>query len=224
MSQTKSHAQRKKFIVYLLALIFLALGSGLCYWQYNKMNDQIAQLKRSQLPTRKFSSYEDCINNGGVDLWTINVQFSGCLGGEEFPEYSRDEGYVYQAQAFMQYSAQNLPRLIDKPAIEGDPHSLADFLKTDDADCETKLVKEVPGRFALTNYLCAHDAVDDKNYRIAIKLGDGWRYISTTNAMNEDGVPSCLVVDMFKVSKRLTSKCYENTGYNNGFLKTVVHP
>lgn len=201
----------------LLAGAFLILVAVVgILWQQNKINNlrkEISQLKKTQLPQSKFANYEDCINNGGVLLNTINGQFDACLGGNE-----DETGELPQHQAFLQYSAQNLPRLEEKTKVNGDPNSLADFVKSS-TGCPSKVEKELKNRFAIIS------CTDQKSiYSLAIMLADGWRYISTTNNMNEKGQPSCLIVDMFKVSKDLVPKCFENTGYNNGKLKEVVYP
>jgi hypothetical protein len=106
---------------------------------------------------------------------------------------------------------------------------LIEFLKYDDTGCGNgqgyyRILKEVPNRFALLDYGCSTDksALAGDYSIIALKLSDGWRLLSPTN--NFDGTtPSCLLVDMFKISKSLTPKCFENTGFNNGSLKTVSY-
>jgi hypothetical protein len=111
------------------------------------------------------------------------------------------------------------------------------FLKHDETGCEIgqqagssaargyyKILKEVSNRFALLNYGCLSDpgALQGNYDIVAMKLGDGWALLSPTNNFN-GSTPSCLMVDTFKISKTLTPKCFENTGYNNGALKDVVY-
>lgn len=211
-----SGKSKNKLLAALGGILLIIFGAFMGYvWQGREitaLQKEVTSLKSTQLPQQKFSSFEDCTNNGGTILITINVQFNGCLGG------NLDEvGDLPQHQAFMQYSAQNLPRLGEKIRVSGDPDNLKDFINSSEG-CEAELIKEVKDRFALVK------CTDQRGvYDVAIKLSDGWRYISTTNNMNEKGQPSCLVVDMFKVSKELTPKCYENTGYNNDSLKDVTY-
>ena len=226
-AETKPVPKQPVSVVILYIIIgLLAAVLGFTYYRYSqKLDDkqnQIEQLEMSQLPTQNFTSYEDCLENGGVYLWTINVQFNGCAGGEAFPEYRNEDGYIYQANAFFQYSAQNLPRLLDPVTTDEDLTDLDTYLSAGlPSDCTYKIHKLVTDRFVLTDYTCT----GDEQYRsLAIKLADGWRGISTTNNMNKGNDLSCLVVDMFKVSKELVSQCYENTGYNNDSLKDVTYP
>jgi len=217
---TKPKRNKKPLLATLLIVVLVGMvGYGVYVWQQNQvseLNQEVATLKKTQLPQQKYKSYEDCSNNGGVILNTINGQFDACLGGNE-----DDTGELPQHQAFLQYSAQNLPRLGDIIKVDGDPNNLTDFIKASNSSdgCPTKLVKEVKDRFAIVT------CTDQKDiYDIAIKLSDGWRYIVTTNNMNEKAQPSCLVVDMFKVSKEISPTCFENTGYNNGKTKKVTYP
>lgn len=241
---SKPKRNKQPYLIALLIVVLLgSAGYGVYTWQQsqvNQLNQQIATLKEKQLPQQKFSSYEDCTNNGGVALRTINGQFDACLGGDD-----DDTSDIPQHQAFLQYSAQNLPRIqeakksktenrVDNTA--GHSAELVSFLKQDYTGCEIgasdnntrgyyKIVKEVPDRFALLKYGCMNDASALKgDYSIvAIKLGNRWALISPTNNMYGD-TPSCLIVDMFKVSKELSSTCKENTGYNNGKSREVTHP
>ena len=178
-SKPKRNIKKPLLVTLLIVVLLVAVGYGVYAWQQSqvsKLNQEVANLKRTQLPQQKYSSYEDCTSNGGVILNTINGQFDACLGGNE-----DDTGELPQHQAFLQYSAQNLPRLEDIIKVDGDPNNLSDFIKSSDSSggCPTKLVKEQP---------------------------------------------SCLVVDMFKVSKDLSPVCIENTGYNNGKTKEVIYP
>lgn len=84
-------------------------------------------------------------------------------------------------------------------------------------------MKEVPGRYAQMNNGC-DGANNDKSYIIAMKLADGWSLISPSNHINEQGVPSCLLVDVFKISKSLNDSCFENTGFNNANHRKVENP
>jgi hypothetical protein len=81
-------------------------------------------------------------------------------------------------------------------------------------------------RFALLNYGCTNDpnALKGAYDIIAMKMGDGWVQLSPTNNFNSNNVPSCLIVDMFKISKSLTPQCYQNTGYNDNSLRKVTNP
>jgi hypothetical protein len=214
-TETKTNVKKNKLPLLLVGAFLILLAIAGFVWQQNKinkLNNEVAELKKTQLPQKRYSSYEDCIKNDGVLLNTINGQFDACLGGDE-----DESGELPQHQAFLQYHAQNLPRLEDKTRVDGDPNSLNDFVKAS-TGCPGKIVNELPNRFAIVT------CTDQKDtYSLAIKLADGWRWISTTNNMNEKGQPSCLVVDMFKVSKEITPKCFENTGYNNGTLKDVKY-
>jgi hypothetical protein len=224
------------------ALIMLLAIAGLVWQQHTiaNLNDELSKLKKTQLPQQQYAGYEDCSNNGGVLLNTVNGQFSACLSGSDEQTAERP-----QYLAFLQYSSQNLPRLEENKVNQSGKNiilsgaasnELTQFLENSYSGCEIgssdasifapaylKIKSEVQNRYALINYGCADDHIIDKTFSIAIKLADGWRWISTTNNMNEQGVPSCLVVDMFKISKLLTPKCYENTGYNNGSLKDVTY-
>lgn len=241
---TSPKPKKSKTGIIVIALLVLAalLAGGVYMWrqtQVKKLQDQVSTLEKTQLPQKQYESYEDCIANNAPPLNTINGQFNACLGGN-----TDESGDLPQYQAFLQYSAQNLPRLLeDKVNESGDKNvilegatasaDLTTFLESEYAGCgansadEAKfepayitVVKEVPGRFALTMGGCSKN---DEYYSISIKLADGWRGISTTNNMDEEGLPSCLVVDMFKISKKLTKQCFENTGYNNGTLKDVIY-
>lgn len=232
--------ERKSNNLLFLAVAFLILVAlvSLLAWQQNKvssLNKEVAALKETQIPQNKFESYEDCTNNGGAILNTINGQFNACLGGNE-----DRSGELPQYQAFLQYSAQNLPRITESKKTENEnkvtsrsQHSqdLIEFLRFDDSGCEPRgeyeIVKEVPERFAFMKYGCDKDGQvqsDNPPTIIAMKLADGWATLSPTNNMDDKGRPSCLLVDMFKISKDLVLKCFENTGYNNGNLKDVVYP
>jgi hypothetical protein len=172
------------------------------------------------LDTKQFTSYDDCVKNGGV---TGHTDISACIGSND--------------QLFLQYSAQNLPRLSERKAnttpntvvAEGDYSAdLVAFLKQDYTGCKPtgyyKVLKEVKNRFALMDYGCdsAGQSHEGDAKIIAIKLADGWVLISPTNNMR-GATPSCLLVDMFKVSKKLSAQCFESTGYNDGTLRNVSY-
>ena len=240
-----THSHRRFWIILILVIV-AAVGavSGIYIWQHQQVSDltkQVAFLKQTQLPQKKFTDIDDCNRNGGVDLFTINGQLSACLGGKV---NSDDDGSVDSYQAFLRYSAQNLPRIEERKVSKTENRvdnadkfsdELAVFLKQDYAGCDFgessargyyKILKEVPNRFALLNYGCTNDenAVEGQYFIIAIKLGDGWALLSPTNNMDEEGRPSCLLQDMFKISSKLTPKCFENTGYDNGQLKERNYP
>jgi hypothetical protein len=246
--ESKQEVKESKRIRPLMALGLLIVATcGLVGWivyqqqKVSDLNKKIVVLEKNQLPSRIFETYDECISNGGVILNTINAQFNGCLGGNE-----DETGDLPQHQAFLQYSSQNLPRISERKKsdvvnrvdnADSSSPDLVAFLKQDYAGCEIgspddsakgyyKIIKEVEDRYALLNYGCEDDqaALSGKYYIIAIKLGDGWSLLSPTNNMSEEGQPSCLLVDMFKISKNLSAKCYENSGYNNGDLKDVVYP
>lgn len=195
----------------LLVLVILGL-IGLAGWfVFNRNAD------KNETQPKTFSSYDDCAKNDGKIL---EAEFSACT----------DDKHLY-----LQYSAQNLPRLSERKNSEKEnkveysgnySSDLIAFLRQDFTGCDTtgyyKILKEVPGRFAQMNYGC-DGANNDKTYIIAMKLADGWSLISPTNHMNEQGVPSCLMVDMFKISKNLSDTCFENTGFNNGNLRKVEY-
>jgi hypothetical protein len=170
-----------------------------------------------------YQNYDDCARNGGELLFVDTIQINLCTAASV---QTNDTAYA-------QYSAQNLPRLVERKAqkvannVIGDA-PISDDLRAfltyyDQGNCEAtaEVIKEIPNRFALVRGSGCDDSVLYPS--IAIKLGDGWSYISTTNNLDEDGMPSCLVVDMFKLSKDLVPKCFENTGYNDGTLKDVVY-
>lgn len=164
---------------------------------------------------KQFTSYDDCIANGGNFIG--QQPGNACINGGD--------------QLFLQYSAQNLPRLTESKKARKDnvveksvaaSADLVSFLKHDETGCETgyyKIIKEVKNRFALLTYGC--DKPDAS--MIAMKLSNGWTLISPTNHMR-DGAPSCLLADMFRVSSKLVNKCFENTGYNDGTLRGIKHP
>jgi hypothetical protein len=173
--------------------------------------------------TSVFTSYTDCVKRGGQLLSYDNaIQFSACKGN---------------ANLYLQYSAQDMPRLTAEKtqstanmvvAGEGISGSLVSFLKYDYTGCDKngyyEVLKEVPGRFAEVSYGCSVPTSQSaQSYMIAMYTGGAWTFISPTNNMN-GSVPSCLLVDMFKVSKELTSRCYQNTGYNDGSLRAVDYP
>jgi len=167
--------------------------------------------------------YTDCIQHGGQALHYYGpIQLEACRGGDTL---------------FLQYSAQNLPRLTSEKTqptantVVADASvspSLVDFLKYDYTGCSDdagyyKVLKEVPNRFAEMTYGCGSAVTAmPQSYIIAMNAGGTWTSISPTNNMDETtGTPSCLIVDIFKISKALSSKCWQNTGYNNGAMRSV---
>jgi hypothetical protein len=227
-TSTKSRALGRLLTYLLLTAAVLLIGATYI-WQHKQVTDlgkQVSVIKNTQLPQKKFSDIDDCINNGGVDVQTINAQFEACLGG---PGDSGNE-------VFLRYSAQNLPRLEEQKTVSAANQVVADgnisasligFLKHDDGGCASyfKVLKEVPERFAEMNTGCGkYDSKKTQSFVIAMKLGNGWALISPTNNINAKGVPSCLMVDMFKISKFLASECFETTGFDNGTLKARSYP
>jgi hypothetical protein len=228
---TSNTKKSNNLLIYVAVVLLLGLSGVVYLWQHNKvagLNKEVAALKATQLPQKKYSSYKDCTNNGGVILNTINGQFNACLGGNE-----DESGELPQYQAFLQYSSQNLPRITERKIsktenrVDNTSNHSADlvaFLKQDYTGCKQgyyKIIQEVTNRYALLNYGCAQDksALKGRYHIIAMKLGDGWVLLSPTNNMDEKGQPSCLLQDMFRISKELAPKCFENTGYDNGKLK-----
>lgn len=224
-------------IIASIGSIFFIAMIGVVIWQWEKITDlnhEISTLKNTSVPQAQYTSYEDCINNGGAFLRTINADFSGCLGGNV-----ADAGELPNYQAFLQYSAQNLPRIDERKVAKNENKVTANgnysadlvaFLKSDETGCtprgEYELVKEVTNRFALIKYGCDGDGQvqsNDPPTIVAIKLSNGWSLISPTNNM-QGNTPSCLLVDMFKISKELSTQCFENTGYNNNSLRAVTYP
>lgn len=227
---------RVRAIIGVLIIVIIGL-TGLVLYQQQKIsesNQKITGLNKKQLPTNLYKSYDDCISNGGIMLDTINAQFNGCLGGDK-----DESGQLPQHQAFLQYSAQNLPRIMARnestigskvTAKNTISRDLVEFLAKDGSCAPSKgefeVIKEVTNRFALMKYGCEGGGQVQSNSSptiIGMKLADGWVLISPTNNMDDEGRPSCLLVDMFKISKELSPKCFENTGFNNGELKEVVH-
>jgi hypothetical protein len=199
---------RKYFIGALVLILVGAVDCGVWYINgYKKLAGA--------------TTYEECVKNGGRSL---NSEFNACLGAKD--------------ELFLQYSAQNLPRINERTLSEREnlvafsgaySADLVKFLRNDYTGCEVgyyKIIEEVPGRFALLNYGCADDenALGGAYYIIAMKLGDRWALISPTNHMNDNGMPSCLLADIFKVSGDLASECFENTGYSDGSVRPVNYP
>ncbi|HEU4966350.1 MAG TPA: hypothetical protein VFT53_02620 [Candidatus Saccharimonadales bacterium] len=170
--------------------------------------------------------YSDCIQHGGQALRYYGaIQLEACRGNDTL---------------FLQYSAQDMPRLTSEKtqttantviADASTSPSLVNFLKYDYTGCSKdagyyKVFKEVPGRFAEMSYGCAGTIPEmPRSYIIAMNAGGSWTFISPTNNMdNTTGVPSCLIVDMFKVSKALSPRCWQNTGYDNGAMRAVGYP
>lgn len=205
----KSDNKGFSFVEVLIVIVVVGLLGAVGWLVINRNADNSR--------VEKFSSYDDCVKNGGKML---EAYFSACTDNKRL---------------YLQYSAQNLPRLEERKKSEKDnkveysgnySSDLISFLRQDFSGCDTtgyyKILKEVTGKFAQMNYGCV-GANNDKTYIIAIKLADGWSLISPTNHINEQGIPSCLMVDMFKISKSLSDTCYENTGFNNGTLRKVEY-
>jgi hypothetical protein len=183
---------------------------------------------------KTFTSYDDCINNGGQWLtYDGAIQFDACKGSG--PEL------------FLQYSAQNMPNISSNQTTKktnvvlsnaSDSSDLINYLTYNYSGCNIgqpagssatgyfKILEEVPSGFAELNYGCSNysQAELSKSYIIAMKLSSGWVLLSPTNNMFDNGVPSCLLVDMFRISKSLTPQCEQNTGYNDGSLRSVDNP
>lgn len=224
----KSNTNQSHIITLYIIIALLAMLAGVLYVWHP------AKTITNQLPQKQYDSYEDCVNNGGILLVTINAQFDGCLGGD-----LDETGEIPQHQAFLQYSAKNLPNISERKTSDTENRvsntenysaDLVNFLKNDASGCdprgEYEIIDEVPDRFALMKYGCDGDGQvqsDSPPTIIAIKLADGWSFISPTNNM-EDGVPSCLLQDIFKVSKELAPTCFENTGHDNYSLSKRNYP
>lgn len=239
-AHTKTKSPKKVFLVIILSIISLSVGFALAWQQLTIMDlsADVSKLEKTQMPTERFESYQDCVNNGGKDLFAGD--FSACLGGEV------NEGFGNQL--YLQYSAQNLPRLTEheiaktENRVDGTDKAseeLVAFLKEDYTGCEKmettdgqvaqgyySVIKEVPNRFALMNYGCIFEGenTDDVDASIiAMKLSDRWLLISPTNHFDETGNPSCLMVDMFRISKEISAQCFQNTGHSNGSLRDVSY-
>lgn len=229
-STQSSDKQRTRTLVSLIVICLVALAA--ITFGYYTQRRTIVRLQAQQIPDRLFDNYDQCVSEGGLIL---NTTLSACMGGNLL-----EDGELPHYQAFMQYSAQNLPRINERKTsdtenrvdnTEGFSADLVAFLRRDFTGCETgyyKIIKEVKDRFALLNYGCAEDeaALAGEYHMIAMKLGDGWSLLSPTGNFNDEGegVPSCLLTDMFKISQELTPKCFENTGYNDGTIRDVPHP
>ncbi|MGH7234381.1 MAG: pilus assembly FimT family protein [Candidatus Saccharimonadales bacterium] len=175
-----------------------------------------------------YTSYSDCISHGGQILtYDDAIQFSACKDNNN--------------NLYLQYSAQNLPRIDQNAnttipnqviASPTDTSDLINYLTYNFTGCNQgknssvtgyfKIVKEIPSGWALLNYGCTNDTSAQKasTFMIAMKLSSGWVEISPTNNFLSNGTPSCLMVDMFRIPGDLTSHCYQNTGYNDGSLRT----
>lgn len=229
----------KKIFILAIAILVIAGFTGGYFFhkqEVDRLATKISNLEKTQLPQKQFKSYEECMgnDNGGIPLNTENGSFNACLGGNQ-----DDTGEIPQHQAILQYSAQDLPRITGstitktKSMVTADGNYSADlikFLEQNNEGCDTrseyKLIKEVKDRFALLRYGCDGDgqvASNNPPAMVAMKLSTGWSLLSPTNNMQGD-MPSCLLVDMFRISKQLSAKCFENTGYNNGDLKMVTYP
>lgn len=221
------------YVALSIAAIFLIGDTYI--WQHDKVNDlqkQVVELQQHQMPSQQYTSYDTCVNNGGIELNTINGEFDECLEGNN--------------QVIMQYSAQNLPRIDNDGTTTvanvvkyatGTSTDLVSYLTFDDEGCSIgqpsgtdtrgyyKVIREVPNRYALLNYGCMSDpdALKGDYYIIAMKLANGWVLLSPTNNMSNNGTPSCLLVDIFKISRSLSGQCFQNTGYDNGSLRAVTN-
>lgn len=228
----KKRKYRKLFIILIIALTTLGLT-----WQQtviNSQNNEINNLKKTQLPQKKFADYLECVESDGVVFEIVN-NASGCLSGDinniDKPTY----------KAFLRFNASVLPRILERQKAPnknvvvnnvGASKNLVEFLENDYWGCPIngvyEITKEVRDRFALMKYECTDDeriASSNAPLIIGIKLGDGWSLISSANdSLNITGQPSCLLVDMFKVSKALFSKCVETSDYDLGNIKDVTYP
>lgn len=179
-----------------------------------------------------YSSYADCVSHGGQPLqYDDAIQFDACKGTS--------------SNLYLQYSAQNLPR-IDENRTTTTPNVIASavsassdlvsYLTYNYTGCDIgqpansgatgyyKIIKEIPSGWALLQYGCSSRSSSSANnaYMIAMKLSSGWVELSPTNNFLPNGTPSCLLVDMFNVPGSLTSQCYQNTGYDDGSLRSVT--
>lgn len=215
----KKAIKQKRFSLIHLCVVTVALG----------LLGGIALYLQSQTPSSSAAaSYDNCVKNGGHPTsYDGAIQFDACLGGGN--------------QLSLQYSAQNMPRISEHKVASvtnnvvhtaTDPADLVSFLQKDETGCENsgtvgyyKILKVVPDRFAEMAYGCDSYTAQQKDsaHIIAMRLGNGWALLSPTNNMNEQGVPSCLLVDMFRISKGLSSQCYQNTGYGDGSLRPVTY-
>jgi len=174
------------------------------------------------------ASYSDCVKQGGHTASYVGaIQVDACLGDND--------------RLLLQYSAQNMPRISEYKLATAtnnvvytasDPVDLVTFLMHDETGCGSagtvgyyKITKVVPNRFAEMDYGCDTNTAKQKAsaHVIAMKLGYTWALLSPTNNMDDNGVPSCLLVDMFRISKRLSDQCYQNTGHNDGSLRPVTY-
>lgn len=214
------NVKQKRFSVVhlaLMAVVLILLGSIVFY------------IRPSSLSVQTIASrYSDCVRSGGhITSYDGAIQFDACLANND--------------RLSLQYSAQDTPRIDEHkitPSMNhviygtSDPADLVSFLQQDDTGCSSsgsagyyKIIKVVPNRFAEMTFGCDGYTSQQKDsaYIIAMKLSDGWALLSPTNNVNEQGVPSCLLVDMFRISKNLSSQCYENTGYSDGSLRQVTY-
>lgn len=195
-------------------------------------------MQTAELPIKTFANYNNCVDYGGDNLSTINGQFNACLEGNK--------------QVILQYSSQNLPQITSNSTttLQNDvtvneeknnftPTSdLISYLTNNQEGCYQgstsssglvkgyyRVIKETAD-FALLNYGCINDthATSNKYFMIAVKLASGWVEISPTNNFNSQGVPSCLMMDMYKISSQISSTCFQDTGYNNNSIRTVNYP
>jgi len=235
--QHRPKTKKRKFFNLIFAAV-LALFTLGAIWQQtviSSQNKEIENLKKTQLSQNKFANFIECAESDGVLIEIINST-AGCVSGEvtsggDRPKY----------KAFLRFNANSLPRILERQKSEnkntvtnniGASKELVAFLENDYWGCQTngeyKIIKEVRDRFALMQYGCTGDgSINTPNPPtiIGIKLADGWSLISSANYhMNNNGQPSCLLVDLFKVSKELTPKCFENTDYDEGKIKDVLYP
>ncbi|HTH72520.1 MAG TPA: hypothetical protein VL737_04140 [Candidatus Pristimantibacillus sp.] len=215
----KKAIKQKRFSLIHLCTIVVALG----------VLGGVALYLQSQSPSSGIATnYNACVKNGGhATSYDGAIQFDACLNGSN--------------QLSLQYSAQNMPRISEHKIASAqnhvvygavDPADLVSFLQKDETGCSNsgtvgyyKILKVVPNRFAEMSYGCDNYTAQQKDsaYIIGMRLGNDWALISPTNNMNEQGVPSCLLVDMFRISKSLSGQCYQNTGYGDGSLRPVTY-
>lgn len=225
----KSEAGFSIFELFIIVVVLVVLASA--GWFINNKGHKQTSTTTSQ---RSYASYSDCLNHGGQSLsYDGAIQFDACKAGN--------------SNLYLQYSAQNLPR-IDQNKTTAAPNivvsnasatpDLVSYLTHNYTGCGIgqpansnvtgyfKVDKEIPSGWALLTYGCSSDSAASKNAganMIAMKLSSGWVEISPTNNFLPNGTPSCLLVDMFKVPSSLSSQCYQNTGYNDGSLRSVTN-
>lgn len=201
-------------------------------WQRTIINN----LKKTQIPQNEFTNFQECIEGDGLLLEVIGDTY-GCLSGKVVGDSNGKPRF----KAFYSFNAKSLPRILERRIGDnkntvinnvGATKDLVEFLENDYWGCQTKgeyeIVKELPDRFALMKYGCTGDGLigsPNPPMIIGIKLADGWSLISSAkNNINNKGQPSCLLVDIFKISKKLTSQCFENTNTSVSKIRDVQYP